>query len=74
MRKVKRHGTGTNKAGVEAGTTTAGVEAEVRVAAGKRNNKLCKDYTPRLDDAPFGYTGRAQISRNVLAAIGATMH
>jgi hypothetical protein len=71
IRKVKQHQAGNNKAGVEAGTSTAGVKAEV---GRKGNNKLCKVYMPRLDDAPFGYTGRAQISWNVLATIGSTMH
>jgi hypothetical protein len=29
---------------------------------------------PRMDDAPFGYNGQAQISWNVLATVGDSMH
>ncbi len=49
-------------------------EAKARVEARKGDTKHRKDHMPRKDDAAFGYTGRTQISWNVLATIGALMH
>ena len=36
---------------------TGKAQDAVGVEAGEGDTKLCKDYTPRLDDAPCGYTG-----------------
>ena len=36
---------------------TVATKAEVGVEAGEGDSKQGKDYKPRLDDAPSGYTG-----------------